>query len=45
MQRIEVRARLGETNPYEVVYCTSYLKRVKTALDSYVGRNERELSA
>ena len=33
MHRTEVRVRFGETDPYGVVYFTSYLEYAKTALD------------
>lgn len=36
MYRIEVRVRFGETDPFGVVYFTSYLEYAKTALDEYL---------
>ena len=36
MHRTEVRVRFGETDPYGVVYFTSYLEYAKTALDEYL---------
>ncbi len=34
--RTEVRVRFGETDPYGVVYFTSYLEYAKSALDEYL---------
>ncbi len=36
MSRTEVRVRFGETDPYGVVYFTSYLEYAKSALDEYL---------